>query len=432
MTGRSRLPVPAGFPGTVPSDTFLVVRRPISACALLLLLALFGSGWLGSANAQAQGGEVTVRAAGDSPESVTVKLSELGDPDVNNRSYRLRSENRSITGYSIGTVLDEAAARSRAIDRDRIPYVEVDRVAAGSTIRLSDRQIDDPGAFADGPPVFFEQDGATVFVKPGTGSGPGSTVRFTNAAIGVTIGVDDDLSVSLRASPETVESGDDVTLRAKVKDPPAGQSLEYRWTFGDGRSRTTSKSSVTHTYAKKGNFLVVVTVTTDGGASGQGSGALEVGNSEKQQNSENDTGGDGTGGGGSGGTGTGSGDPYGGSGLGADYGIPGDYGYDYGATPPGAPAYPSAPPPGSNAAPNTDPRPAAPVDDGLVPIAGDLVSGTAPAPVASIPPPSGGAQSVEPADPAGIPGAVWMIGGALFLVALGGLSENRAFSRFWD
>ncbi|MBK5109987.1 MAG: PKD domain-containing protein [Thermoleophilia bacterium] len=410
-------------------------RRPAFAAVTILLLALIGPGWLAASDAEAKGGEVTVRAAGDSPASVSVTLSELGAPDVNNRDYRLRTGSRKITGHSIARVLEEAASKSDDIDIDRIPYVEVDRVGAGAPISLTSRQINSPGAFADGPPVFFEEDGATVFVKPGSGSGSGSTVRFANAPIGVTIGVADDLAVGLEASSRQVDAGDSVRFRATVEDPPSGQALEYRWSFGDGRSRASSKASVTHTYGKKGSYLVVVTATA-GGASGQGSGAVEVGKDEPKKNSGKNSGDDGTGGGASGGSGSGSGYPYegsyGGSGYGADYGAPGDYGYDYGTSQPGNPVYPAAPPAANTPLPQT--APPAPVDDGLTPVSGELVSGTAPAPVATIPPPGGGDTIIEPAapasDPAGIPSAVWMIGGALFLVALGGLSEIRAFSRF--
>ncbi len=376
-----------------------------------------------------------MRAAGDSPASVNITLSALGAPDVENRNYKLGPGTRTITGYSIARVLEQAASESDEIDLDRIPYVEVDRIGAGAPIRLSSRQINDPGAFADGPPVFFEEDDGTVFVKPGSGGGAGSTVRFTNAAIGVTVGVDDDLSVALTASPKKIGKSDPVTLRATVDNAPAGQALEYRWSFGDGRSKVTSRASVTHAYRKAGSYSVIVTVT-GGGASGQGAGTLKVGQPEPKKQPEKNSGGDGTGEGGSGGLGTVGGDPYGGSyggsGLGTDYGVPGDYGYDYGSSQPGGSLPPAISPAAPNPAPQADPGP--PADDGLVPVAGELVSGTAPAPVATIPAPGGADTTLEPAtpapDPAGIPAGVWMIGGALVLLGLGGLSEIRGFSRY--
>lgn len=418
-----------------PPGTSLSGRRSAAAFIPVLLLALTGIAWLAAPHAAAKGGEVTVRAAGDSPASVNISLSALGAPDVENRNYRLGSGTRAITGYSIARVLEQAASESDEIDLDRIPYVEVDRVGAGAPVRLSSRQINDPGAFDDGPPVFFEEDDGTVFVKPGSDGGAGSTVRFTNAAIGVTVGVDDDLSVALTTSPKKVRKGDPVTLKATVDNAPADQALEYRWSFGDGRSKVTSRASVTHTYGKAGSYSVVVTVTA-GGASGQGAGTLKVGQPEPKKQPEKNSGGDGTGEGGSGGPGTVDGDPYGGSyggsGLGTDYGIPGDYGYDYGSSQPGASLPPAISPAAPNPTPQTDPQP--PTDDGLVPVAGELVSGTAPAPVTTIPAPGGADTTLEPttpaSDPAGIPAGVWMVGGALFLLGLGGLSEIRGFSRY--
>lgn len=411
------------------------MTRPAPFLVSFLFAALAGLGFLGTAQAAAEGGEVTVRAAGDSLESVTVRLAELGGPDVTDRSYRLGAGTRQITGYSIEKVLREAADRSEAIDLDRIPYVEVDRVGAGSPIRLSAKEIGDPDAFADGPPVFFEEDGATIFVKPGKGSGPGSSVRFTNAPIGVTIGVDDDLSVALKASPAKVDAGEPVSLRAVVRDKPEGKGLEFRWDFGDGRSRTGSKASVSHTWPRKGSYPVIVTVTAENGSSGQGAGTIEVGGATAKK-PEKDPGG-GTGGGGTGdtGIGPGRGGTYGGgygSGLGGDYGIPG--GSDFGVPGSAGPIAPVSPPVGSIPAPQIDPpQPVAP-DDGLTPVTGELVAGTAPAPVSTIPPPAGGDTVLDPvkpvSDPAGIPGAVWMLAGAAFLLGLGGLSEVRSFSRF--
>lgn len=440
MTGSLQPDQSAGGATRHHSATVRSMRRTPLAIPLYLAAVLLGTFWLGVTPASAQDGEVTVRAAGDSPASVTVKLSELGATDVTGQTYQLNSGTRSITGFSIAKVLEEAAGRSDAIDLDRIPYVDVDRVAAGSTIRLGTDQIFNPDFFTDGPPVFFEEDGATVFVKPGSGEKAGSSVRFTNAPIGVSIGVADDLSVSLRKSEAKIEAGGAVTLEARVKSPPGGQSFEYRWTFGDGRSQTTSKASVKHTYRKKGSYLVVVTVTASGGAEGQGSGTLEVGKSEKKDKKpEKKPAGDGTGEDPPGGAGpaTGSGGSYDGGygdgGLGSDYGLPGGYGYEPGPSGAGSPAVPLPSQPFPAPAPQPDQQPQVPVDDGLVPVSGELVSGTSPAPVATIPAPGGGGETVSPApgpgDPAGIPGGIWIAAGVFFLLALGGLSEIRAFSR---
>jgi PKD domain len=418
------------------------MRTTLLATLSLLGATLLGAFWFGAGPAMAAGGEVTVRAAGDSPASVTIKLDELGSADVSGRSYKLGSGTRSITGYSIEKVLEEAAGRSNAIDLDRIPYVEIDRVAAGSTIRLANEQIFDPDFFADGPPVFFEEDGTTVFVKPGIGGKAGSSVRFTNAPIGVTVGVADDLSVTLRKSEAKIDAGDGVTLEARVKSPPAGQDLEYRWSFGDGRSQTSSRSSVKHTYRKKGSYLVVVTVTSSGGAQGQGSGTLEVGQTEKKNRQSGKKQESGTGGGGSGGSGstggdsygTGSGYGYGSDGLGSGYGVPGDFGYGSGPSAAGVPVTPVPSQSGQTPVPQSDQQQVQ-VDDGLVPVSGELVSGTSPAPVTTIPAPGGGGESVAPPaesgdGPAGIPSGIWIVAGAFFLLALGGLSESRAFGRY--
>ncbi|MCD0449121.1 PKD domain-containing protein [Actinocorallia sp. API 0066] len=53
------------------------------------------------------------------------------------------------------------------------------------------------------------------------------------------------------------------TFSARESRDPDGTVAAYRWTFGDGTSRTTTSPTVSHTYAAPGRHTVSVTVTDD-------------------------------------------------------------------------------------------------------------------------------------------------------------------------
>jgi DNA-binding beta-propeller fold protein YncE len=61
--------------------------------------------------------------------------------------------------------------------------------------------------------------------------------------------------------------GKKVQFNASKSSDSDGKVVSYHWSFGDGSSLTTKKSSVTHTYKKAGKHKVTLTVTDDAGCS---------------------------------------------------------------------------------------------------------------------------------------------------------------------
>lgn len=402
----------------------------VAAAAALMILAQ---------PAFARDGQVTVRAAGTTNESVTVNLSDLGGNDINNREYRLRNGRVSISGHSLLQVLRRADAESEAIDLETIPSIAVDR-PSGSPITISGDDARNPDAFPDGPPVFYEDNRATVFVMPGTAAGSsGGRYRFVQAPVGISVGSGARYDVELSASRTRIKVGQKVTFRATVSGQDEGEVLSFAWNFNDGSSRRTSEARVTHKFSRKGSFPVILDVT---GASGNGQSgiSIEVGAVEKKPNDrkpeKQPSGNEGTGGqtGGGGGFGTGFGDGFdsgfgagsGSFGAGPGGGLPGSF---------GSPAPPPAPLPLPT--PDRDPdrgqdnRP----DDGLDEVQGQLIDpvagATAVGPDQVVPESADPAPSGTESGGSGVPGEALALAGVGLLLGLGGFAELRVFSRFY-
>ena len=402
----------------------------LAAITALLVLCLF------AAPAFAKNGQVTVRAAGITNESVTVKLNELGTNDINNREYRLKSGQVTISGHSLRQVMERAGSESEAIDFETIPSITIDR-PSGNPITVSGDDMRNPDAFPDGPPVFYEDNGATVFVMPGVTEGSsGNRYRFAQAPVGISVGSGAAYEVELSASRTKAKVGQEVTFTASVTGQGAGENLSFDWNFNDGKSRTTTTRKVSHTFAAKGSFAVILDVSGNSG-SGQSGILIEV-EADKQKKKDDSAkqpdGNEGTDGqnGGTGGTGTGDGfgTGTGGFGTGTGSGFPGAL------AGPAVPLAPSAPSPIPVPQPEPEPRQKQPVDDGLVEVTGEVVDsvsvGTPVSPDQS--------QVPESADPApsgteqggfGIPGEAWALAGVGLLLGLGGFAELRVFSRLY-
>jgi PKD repeat protein len=395
--------------------------------AAVTLLAILILGAL-APGASAKDGTVTVRAAGTTNSSVTIRLSDLGGNDINNRPYRLNSGTATISGHSLEQVMKAADEQSEDIDLATIPAVEIDR-PRGGTVRITRDEILNDSAFSDGPPVFYEDNGDTVFVMPGRGTGVGSQYRFRLAPVGITVDSGSSFDVRLTASQTKVKVGQQVAFTATVSGQEGGESLTFNWSFGDGSSRTTAAPRVSHTFRKDGAFSVIVNVTGQSG-SGQTGIRVEVGEVKeaKPRPAPNESGGPATdnadANGGTGGSGGGSG------GFGQGFGGgSGSFGTGTGSGPatgstPGTPA-PAAPEP----APGADPA------DGLEQVQGQLVD-----PVTGEVVPPASAEVVESADPApsgteqggfGVPGAAWTLAGVGLLIGLGAFAELRVFSRLY-
>ncbi len=242
--------------------------------ATVLPLALLAI-CLTSTSALAKDGQVTVRAAGITNESVTVKLNELGTNDINNREYRLQSGQVTISGHSLRQVMERAGSESEAIDFETIPSITIDR-PSGKPITISGDDMRNPDAFPDGPPVFYEDNGATVFVMPGVTEGSsGNRYRFAQAPVGISVGSGVAYEVELSASRTKAKVGQKVTFTASVTGQGAGESLSFDWNFNDGKSRTTTSRKVSHTFTSKGSFAVILDVSGNSG-SGQSGILIEV------------------------------------------------------------------------------------------------------------------------------------------------------------
>lgn len=404
------------------------LRREIGL-ALLFVAGVLGL--LAPTSALAKDGLVTVRPAGATDSGVTIRLAELAANDINNQPYRLNSGTESISGHSLLQMMEAADAASNAIDLDTIPGIEIDR-PSGNPISLSGAELRDPSSFPDGPPVFYENNGETVFVMPGRGTGNGSRYRFKFTPVGVSIDSGVEYDMTLTASPSKIKAGGTVRFRATVTGQDSGEQLSYRWTFGDGQSKTTTGPTVHHFFRDDGTFPVIVTAT---GASGSGrtGTSIEVGKVKPQKSKpkpkpeppdKKPADNNGTGG---------AGDPSGGGGYGTGSGT-GDYGGGDGS------GFPSTSEPGTSApqVPQPDPKPrnTPKPDDGLTAVTGELLNpATAPVPID----PSAG-PAVESANPApsgteqggfGVPGAVLTLAGVGLLLGLGGFAELRVFSRLY-
>jgi hypothetical protein len=414
----------------LPGSSTTVLGSAMLACLMLALLA---------GPAQAKDGQVTVRAAGITNASVTVKLSDLGSNDINNRVYRLRSGPVTISGHSLLKVMNAADEASDQIDLATVPAIEIDRPGGGSRpIRVSGDDVRNPAAFADGPPVFYEDNGATVFVMPGSGEATGNRFRFVGAPVGISVSSGASYGVNLSASRTKIKRGGKVTFTASVTGHQSGEVLSFRWRFGDGTVRTTSGGKVSHGFQRSGAFPVIVDVSGSSGA-GQSGILIEVGEADRLEPkpkpkpepkpkpddagnpdpwNPQGTGGTGGYGGGAGGFGSGFGNGAGSFGTGAGGSIP---------------ALPSLPAPSAPKDPEPKATPA--VDDGLVEVTGELVDPQTGATVS--PAETDSVESANPAPPGneqggfGIPGAAWTLAGVGLLMGLGVFGELRIFSRLY-
>ncbi|WP_134670890.1 PKD domain-containing protein [Halorussus marinus] len=115
-------------------------------------------------------------------------------------------------------------------------------------------------------------------------------------------------TAALSVEDEQASVGDDVTFDATNSSDDRGVA-EYRWTFGDGETRTTDAARVDHAYGEPGSYNATVTVVD---VAGNDDTAAAVGVRVTEEQAIGDSGGGGSAGGG----GSGGGDDSGGSGGG--------------------------------------------------------------------------------------------------------------------
>lgn len=372
---------------------------------LLACVALAGIGTFGAARAAAafEEGVVNVTGYNWSPSlpTVDVNLASIGPTGG--------GQNR----YTVKQILQAAQPHSDSqFDLATIPGISVAR-PNGATVKCTGNQV---RAENDACPVFSTDSNGTYMSV-----GSGTPVQFTQANPVIRIDRYQDMTVTVNPARRTIRSGQSVTFQADVTNPVG--TLTYKWSFGDGKTTTTSKPTVSHVYrGDDEEFSLILTVTSSANSrTYYGSALITVGKvtkerkpkkKEKQPQANN--------GGGGGGT-----PSYGGY-VPGYYDDWGDYGGGGGSSA-GSPSPPDPQPP--------EEEPEVPVDDGLETVSGQLIT---PDLIATIPEPTDGAatgtEEAAPADDTseggGISdGALTAIGiGAL--LGLGGLTEAGAFAGF--
>jgi PKD domain-containing protein len=222
-----------------------------------------GSPWAASAAADAA--QVTVVSPGGA--SQTLALAALaGSEDVVDRSYALRGDggesSQTVTGFSLAAILEAAGA-----DPYGFSYLEVQRPAGGA-VQLGRDQALDEGAFADGPPALYATADGTGFLRPSAGAEDLNAADSFVAPQGISVVLrkGKPLQVKARASKPWTRPGQRVRFSAVVERSGAGEELSYSWYFDDGHRA--SGPEVSHSFAKRGSYDVVVGVTSSGDEAG--------------------------------------------------------------------------------------------------------------------------------------------------------------------
>jgi hypothetical protein len=192
-----------------------------------------------------------VRVEPEGSSAMALNLSALGDPDVQAREYESGAGRVALTGWSLDRVLDAAN-----VNPYRFGDVEI--AAAVTSVTLDRDEFLDPGAFPDGPPVFWVQDGTSRFLRPASTSGGATEV---GGPITVRLSRPSRLSVSASASRTRLDPGERATFTAVVEGAPEGEPVAISWYFDDGGDRL-SGARVTHRFRKPGTYVVLVSATT--------------------------------------------------------------------------------------------------------------------------------------------------------------------------
>jgi hypothetical protein len=195
--------------------------------------------------------EVRVEPEGSSAR--TLNLSALGEPDVEAGEYETGVGGVALTGWSLDRVLD-------ATNVNPYRFGDVEIAAAGTSVTLDRDEFLDPGAFPDGPPVFWMQDGTARFLRPASASGS-ATQLGGGGPITVRLNRPSRLSVSAAASKTRLDPGERVTFTAAVVGAAEGEPVTISWYFDDRGDRV-SGARVTHLFRKPGTYNVLVSATS--------------------------------------------------------------------------------------------------------------------------------------------------------------------------
>jgi hypothetical protein len=232
-----------------------LIAAALAACSLV---------GLPPETARADDAQVTVVTAGG--EQQTLSLDALGDGDVAERRYVLRSaegeSSATVNGFSPAAILAAAG-----VDPYAFSYLEVQRPAGGSVLLSRDQALD-PDAFPDGPPVIHATATGTGFLRPSVGDDDLNATDSFDAPRGIALVLRNGSPLQVRAQASTVRTrpGRPVTFTAIVERAGAGERLSYSWYFDDGHSA--SGAGVRHRFSRRGSYDVVVGVTTPGDDAG--------------------------------------------------------------------------------------------------------------------------------------------------------------------
>lgn len=235
-------------------------RRGFVAAGLALFVAL-----LLASGARADTAQVSVVSPGGSEQTLALEAL-AGSEDVIDRSYVVRGSTgattQTVTGFSLAKLIDAAGA-----DPFSFSYLEVQRPGGGEVL-LSRHQALDAGAFADGPPVVYAATGGTGFLRPSSGSEDLNADDSFLAPQGVKLVLRKGTPLQVKAKASTLKTkpGEPVEFRAVVEQSGAGEQLSFSWTFDDGKSA--EGETVTHEFAEKGSYKVVLGVTSPGNEAG--------------------------------------------------------------------------------------------------------------------------------------------------------------------
>jgi len=239
-----------------------LLLHPLIAVAVAGSLGL-ASPWAAAAGADAA--QVTVVSPGGATQ--TLALGALaGSEDVVARPYALRTaageSSQTVSGLSLAAILAAAGA-----DPYGFSYLEVRRPAGGAVLLGRDQALDE-GAFADGPPAIYATATGTGFLRPSAGAEDLNAADCFEAPQGITIVLrkGKPLQVKARASTPWTRPGRPVRFSAVVQRAGAGEELAFSWYFDDGHSA--EGAEVSHGFAKRGSYDVVVGVTSSGDKTG--------------------------------------------------------------------------------------------------------------------------------------------------------------------
>lgn len=192
-----------------------------------------------------------IRAAADTPPTTYTVRSR-----PNSTGTRITLQGLSIRGLLWISGFDPDAV-------DHISIIRPD----GSQATLKRSDFADPPPFSEGPALIADEHGGTRYLRPvrGTGDTNAHDSFVVPTALDVTVGGGVLLAVDATPSPRRTSTKRAVAFGARVRFPPAGATLSYTWTFGDGTQGF--GAHVTHRYARDGEFQARVTATGSGGSS---------------------------------------------------------------------------------------------------------------------------------------------------------------------